>query len=307
MIDASLAAALEPIPAGSWAVGVSGGADSVALFHLLRAARPDLHLVVAHLNHQTRGEESDADESFVREICSRAGVTARIARRDEIEPEVADLPPNPSAKFRAIRFELFKRVIRLDHLDGVLLAHHGDDQAETVFQRLLRGAGYASLAGISPRATVSGVLVIRPLLDVRRATLRVFLRDQKIEWREDSSNCSSKYLRNRLRAMLCDREDLVERLIDLSRASAKLKQYVRRVAPALNESFGVGKLDDLPAIIARESARQWVREHRVPADLIDRATLDRLRLMCADAASANRQQFPGGVFVRRRAGIISAE
>lgn len=307
MIDASLAAALNSIPLGNWAVGVSGGADSVALLHLLRSARRDLQLVVAHLNHQTRGEESDADEAFVREMCSRANLNCRVARRDELEPELNALPANPSARFRALRFELFKRVLQSEKLDGVLLAHHADDQAETVLQRLLRGAGYKSLAGIAPRSIVHGVLVIRPLLGVRRSRLREFLRAQGLSWREDSSNRSPKYLRNRLRAILRDREDLTDALLELARACANMRGFVRRIAPALGETFAVRALDDLPAIIAREAGGKWLRDHRVPAGQIDRATVDRLRQMCADAASASRQQFPGGVFVRRRAGFILAE
>ena len=306
-IDASLAAALRSIPPGRWAVGVSGGADSVALFHLLRAVRPDVQLVVAHLNHQTRVDESDTDESFVRDMCSRASVSCQIARRDEIERDIPRLPPNASARFRAIRFELFKRVVRSDQLGGVLLAHHADDQAETTLQRLLRGGSYTSLAGMSPRAMVNGVLVLRPLLAIRRATLRAFLSGENLAWREDSSNRSPKYLRNRLRAILCGRAELADALLDLSRACAQLKDFVGRTAPALGESFPVRTLDDLPALLSRESARRWLRAHRVPADLVDRTTIDRLRTMAADAGSANRQQFPGGVFVRRRAGVISAE
>jgi tRNA(Ile)-lysidine synthase len=307
MMDASLPAGLASIPEGNWAVGVSGGADSVALLHMLRAVRPDLHLVVAHLNHQTRGEESDADESFVRDLCARVNVQCRIARRDEIERESTDWPANLSAKYRAMRFAWFNRVVSSEKLDGVVLAHHADDQAETVLQRLLRGTGYASLAGISPRATVRGVLLLRPLLSVRRDVLRAFLHERDLSWREDSSNRSPKYLRNRLRAILRGRDELVDALLELSRACAKLKTFCRRVAPALSGSFAVGSLDDLPSIVARESAKRWLRDHRVPADQIDRATIDRLRTMAADAGSANRQQFPGGVFVRRRSGIISAE
>jgi tRNA(Ile)-lysidine synthase len=303
MIDVSLRAALESIPSGKWGVGVSGGADSVALLHLLRTARPDLILIVAHLNHQTRGDASDADEAFARELCP----AARVARRDDIEGDVPTLPTNRSARFRALRFAHFKRVIDEENLAGVLLAHHADDQAETVFQRLLRSGGYAALAGIAPRAIVNGVHIVRPLLNVRRATLRQLLIDASLPWREDASNASPSYLRNRIRAILRDREDVTAALLELSRACAKLKRFVKRTSPKLGDSFRMRSLDDQPAILARESAGQWLREHRVPAELIDRATVDRLRAMCADAASANRVQFPGGVFVRRRGGIISGE
>jgi tRNA(Ile)-lysidine synthase TilS/MesJ len=189
----------------------------------------------------------------------------------------------------------------------VILAHHADDQAETVLQRLLRGAGYSSLGGIAPRARVAGVQVIRPMLGVRRATLREFLSKSNLLWREDSSNTSPTYLRNRLRVELSHRDDLTGALLDLSHACWKLKRWTQRTAPRLDDQFPIRQLDELPTTLARRSASGWLRRHDLPAELIDRAVVDRLRLMCADAASAARQQFPGGIFVRRRGGIISAE
>ncbi|CAN5677141.1 hypothetical protein BH09PLA1_BH09PLA1_24070 [soil metagenome] len=309
MIDASLEAALNraihTVPAGKWAVGVSGGADSIALLQLLRT-RNDVELIVVHLNHQTRGDESDADEAFVQTLCAKANVRCRIVRRDALEATQGKRPANKSARFRALRFALFRNVVKSEGLRGVILAHHADDQAETVLQRLLRGAGCSSLAGIAPSTTVDNVRVIRPLLTTRRDALRTFLVDSKHSWREDSSNTSPDYLRNRLRAILRSRDDLTEALLDLSAACASLNRWAKQCAPNLDEQFAIGQLDQLPAILARRSAGDWLKRRGVPAGLIDRAVIDRLRTMCADAATASRQQFPGGVFVRRRAGIISA-
>lgn len=303
--DASLQAAIDTVPPGRWAVGVSGGADSIALLHLL-GARSDLHLVVAHLNHQTRGIESDDDVEFVQALCERMNVACKMARRDELEALLNKLPANSSARFRTLRFQWFKRVVESSDLRGVMLAHHADDQAETVLQRLLRGAGYSSLAGIAPRATVHGVHVLRPLLAVRRAMLRTYLAQANQRWREDASNTSGKYLRNRLRAALNDRDDLTDVLLSLARACSNLKQWVQRVSPTLRDEFSVRQIDELPAILARHAASEWLRDRDVPAGLIDRAVVDRLRTMCADAATAARQQFPGGVFIVRRAGKMTA-
>ncbi|MBC8109223.1 MAG: tRNA lysidine(34) synthetase TilS [Anaerolineae bacterium] len=304
--NAPLQSAIATVPAGRWAVGVSGGADSVALLHLLHA-RSDLHLVVAHLNHQTRGTESDDDATFVQALCERSNVPCTIERRDALEAPLKNLPANPSARFRALRFNLFKEAVESNDLAGVILAHHADDQAETVLQRLLRGAGYSSLAGIAQQGTVLGVRVLRPLLAVRRESLRTHLAASNQAWREDASNTSEKYLRNRLRAALKDRDDLTHALMALSHACCNLKKWVQRVTPKLNEEFPTRRLAEQPAVLARHAASQWLRDRSVPADLIDRAVVDRLRAMCADAATAARQQFPGGTFVRRRAGIISAK
>ena len=137
--SASLFKEMTAVPSGRWAGGVSGGADSVALLLLLdqrRESEPGLFLHVVHLDHQTRGAESTADAEFVRRLAAGRGVPCTIARRDQVEREMTDLPPNPSARYRALRHEVFRRVIAQHRLQGVLLAHHADDQAETVLHRL---------------------------------------------------------------------------------------------------------------------------------------------------------------------------
>src|SRR5207248_5041900 len=132
-----------------------------------------------HLDHQTRGDASAADAEFVARLAigGKGSEPIRtIARRDEVERGMTALPSNSSARYRAARFELFRQVVESLGLLGVILAHHADDQAETILLRLLRGAqAPAALAGMSPRTTVHGVRVLRPLLGVRAADLRQYL------------------------------------------------------------------------------------------------------------------------------------
>src|SRR6266496_1788814 len=137
MIQSALMAAIETVPAGAWSVGVSGGADSVALLHLLRQRR-DLSFHVAHLDHQTRNGESATDALFVAELAGKWGVPFTIAIRSDVEDESSHLEKNLSARYRTARLEFFRRVVAQHQLRGVILAHHADDQAETVLQRLLR-------------------------------------------------------------------------------------------------------------------------------------------------------------------------
>src|SRR5580765_3697345 len=94
--------ALSTIPAGPWAVGVSGGADSVALLTLLNC-RADLQLHIAHLDHETRQGESAKDAQFVAELCARMNVPYTTARRSEIDPTLVNPPANRSARYRALR------------------------------------------------------------------------------------------------------------------------------------------------------------------------------------------------------------
>jgi tRNA(Ile)-lysidine synthetase-like protein len=287
-------------------VAVSGGADSVALFHLLRLHRPELTLHIVHLDHETRGGASGEDAAFVERLARAHGVACSTMRRSEIEPALERLSRNQSARFRALRLELFRRVVADHALGGVLLAHHADDQAETVLQRLLRGSGAAGLTGMSAAARVGGVLVLRPLLSVRRAALRAWLGERDLAWREDASNQSPLQQRNRVRAMLAGRDDLVTAALELADRCVALSAWLRKAAEGFNEAeIELAALRRLAPPIARAAARRWLCE-RSGAE-ISPAAVDRLLLMACDAASPARQQFPGGVMVRRRGGKLFTE
>jgi tRNA(Ile)-lysidine synthetase-like protein len=291
------------VPPGRWAVGVSGGADSVALLLLLRD-QPDLFLHIVHLDHQTRGKASTDDAAFVADLAARLSHPCTLARRDQIEPLIQKLSRNPSARYRAIRMELFRRTVARENLDGVILAHQADDQAETILFRLLRGSGPAGLMGMSSRRRIDGLLILRPLLGLRRQALRDFLFDRRQPWREDPTNQSDRYARGRVRAFLQSRPELHEPLLELGRACAGLVRSVRQSAPVLKEEFPAVALAEFPTIVARESARRWLLARGVPPAELVPAVLDRLCQMASDAAAPPRQQFPHRLIVRRRSGWI---
>jgi tRNA(Ile)-lysidine synthase len=218
-----------------------------------------------------------------------------------------DPPANDSARYRAGRIALFRRVVAARGLLGVLLAHHADDVAETVLQRLLRGSGPTGLGGIATRAVVGRLLVMRPLLRVRRTDLRNWLLSQGQAWREDESNESDTYLRNRLRRALAHREDVTNALLRLAEAAAAYRDWVRRATPQADERIGVDLLRDLPPPMAREAARRWLLSAGVAAAELTPPVVERLIEMAEDAASPPRRHFPGGVLVRRRAGVLFRE
>jgi tRNA(Ile)-lysidine synthetase-like protein len=302
----SAARLIASMPAGRWAVGVSGGADSVALLLLVRNL-PGVSLHVVHLDHQARGQASTDDAEFVRQLADSISLPVTIARRDQIEPEMKSLPGNLSASFRAVRFELFRRVVEKENLQGVLLAHHADDQAETILLRLLRGSGPRGLAGMSVRQRIDGLTVLRPLLDVRGSELRQFLSSRGQTWREDASNKSDKYARNRIRRFLQSRPDLHDPLLALGRACADYRRWTRDSAPPLKERFPAVFLEDLPLPLARESARRWLIARGVPPAELTAHALDRLVEMATDAATPPRQKFPGNVLIHRRSGWIERQ
>jgi tRNA(Ile)-lysidine synthase len=304
--DAALQSAISSVPSGAWAVGVSGGADSVALLLLLRQ-RPDLTLHVVHLDHETRGDESTADAAFVKDLADRLRVASTIARRSDVEATMTEIPANASSRYRAARLALFRRVVAEHNLAGVILAHHAGDQAETVLHRLLRGSGPMGLAAMEPSTDLGGLRIIRPLLDVTRDALRTFLASTGQLWREDASNATDDYLRNRLRKWLAAEPLMAADLLDLGEACRAMRAWARDAAPRLEASFPAAQLSGLPSVLAVESARRWLIQNRVPPEKISPAVIDQLLTMAADGASSPRAHFPGEVLVRRRKGMISRD
>jgi tRNA(Ile)-lysidine synthase len=223
-------------PGDTIIVALSGGADSCALLDILAGLRDiSANLVVAHLNHCLRGAESDADEQFCRKLAEQYALPFESRRID-----VADL-----ARREGLNLEDAGRRARIAFLDeirthwqasAIALAHHADDQAETVLMRLLRGSGATGLSGMSFR---NGSGRIRPLLTSTRTEIEAYLRARGLKHREDASNRDTAFLRNRIRhellpvlahynpairerlvttaALLADEDDLLERMAsDLS-------------------------------------------------------------------------------------------
>lgn len=203
-------------------VAVSGGADSMALLDIL-ANLPGfgLRLVVAHLNHLLRGEESDADEVFVRNVSVHYGFPCEVARVDILQSARQKKLCLEDAG-REARRHFLKSVAEKHGATVVALGHHREDQAETVLMRLMRGAAGSGLAGMRPRS-VCGFFV-RPLLCMNRATLETYLVTESILFREDSSNSDLRFLRNRVRHEL---------LPFLQRYNTRIVAGLNRTAEAL--------------------------------------------------------------------------
>jgi tRNA(Ile)-lysidine synthetase-like protein len=303
MIDDPLQSAIARVPQGAWAVGVSGGADSVALL-LLLLEHDDLRLHVVHLNHETRGDASTADARFVEQLATNSKLPCTIARRSEIEARLSSPPSNISARYRAARLDFFRQVVERHALSGVILAHHADDQAETVLQRLLRGSGSVGLAGMRERQQMGNLLVLRPLLGTRRAQLRELLMSRAQPWRDDASNESLEYGRNRIRRLLASREGMTRPMLELGDACSLLRDWQIAHAPTLPETFDAKQLDALPDILQRVSATRWLAENGVPRGEISPSVIRQFISMASDAATPARQHFPGGVLVHRKHGKL---
>ena len=180
----------------AWAkaiVGLSGGADSVCLLHVLQSldALP-LHLTAVHVNHGLRGEEAARDERFCRQFCETLGVEF-CSVHVGVPAESAKTGEGHEACGRRLRYEAFRKAAGEDGY--ILTAHTADDNAETVLMHLLRGTGLSGLGGIPP---VRGN-ILRPLLSCTRADVERYCAKYDLTYMTDSTNESDLYLRNRVR------------------------------------------------------------------------------------------------------------
>jgi len=184
-------------------VAVSGGADSVALLRVLLELREELGivLVVAHFNHQLRGEKSDADEQFVRELARSMGLELLLGAGDVNEHAKRESLSTEAAA-RDLRYRWLTHMAAMQNLDCVATAHTLDDQAETVLMKFLRGAGTRGLAGIYPelhRGGTKKVRFIRPLLETSRTEIEKYLTELHLPWCLDHTNLDTRLTRNRIR------------------------------------------------------------------------------------------------------------
>jgi tRNA(Ile)-lysidine synthase len=192
-------------------VGLSGGADSVALLRTLAERRAELGIVLhaAHLHHGLRGAEADGDAKFCRDLAASLGVEFHEARVDVEAEAQADRAAGKAAESieeaaRRLRYRWFQQLMSKGlpnavALDAIATAHTLDDQAETVLGKLLRGAWTEGLSGIHPVLEFPEGKILRPLLGVTRADVEAYLGALGQPWREDSTNRQLDYTRNRIR------------------------------------------------------------------------------------------------------------
>ena len=160
---------------------------------------PASPLFVAHLNHQLRGTESDADASFVRLLAESLGLEYRTTTVD-VRTLAESRGKNLEDTARQVRYEWLTQLAEENKASWIATAHSADDQAETILHRLLRGTGLQGLRGIAQERDLSpGLRLIRPLLHITRAEIVEYLRSIQQVWREDASNRDSQYTRNRIR------------------------------------------------------------------------------------------------------------
>jgi len=302
-------------------VAVSGGPDSVCLLTALHEMRersliPKIELRIAHVNYGLRGDESEGDEAFVRDLAARLGAPVHCER--------VRLMPKPGgtlqSRARDARYALFARLLREHGMSAVATGHTADDQAETVLLWLVRGAGTAGLAGI-PLKREGGI--IRPLLGVTRQQVLEYLAFSGMPYRSDSSNRSLRYRRNRirhevlpvLRALNPNIVEALARGADILSADAEVLSGIECEqwrAVAKESAFGRVVLDgermaSQPLGLQRRLLRRALDVVRGgSAGLTFRHVSDILERVVGGMHGAGLN-LPGGLRVERRRGFIVME
>jgi tRNA(Ile)-lysidine synthase len=173
-------------------LAVSGGLDSMVLLHLIKQL--PYEIAVLHCNFQLRGVESFDDQSFVQQYCDENNIPVFITQFDT-EAFAKDYKLSTQVAARELRYSWFYELLETEKFDYILTAHHADDNLETFLINLARGTGLDGLTGIPEQNDK----IIRPLLPFSRDEILQYAEENNIEWREDSSNASNKYLRNKIR------------------------------------------------------------------------------------------------------------
>jgi len=315
-------------------IGVSGGADSVALLWLLVELREEMGIVpcAVHLNHRLRGKAADADEKFVAKLAAEHGLEFFVAR-ENVAALAKRQKCNMEDAARRARYAYFERLVKEGRLARVAVAHTADDQAETVVAHILRGTGIAGLGGIHP---VAGT-VFRPLLGVRRAELRAYLRDKRQTWREDATNRDVTRTRARIRAQLLPvlerrfNPAVVEHLCQLAELAREDNAHLeeeteRRIQAVCRQSAGgisisliefmspekqgllkavtrvastTGAQAGVPVPLARRMIRQLVKRVKWQTGELGARHVEAVLHLAAKGHSGQILQLPGRVEVRR--------
>ncbi len=254
---------------------VSGGADSMALIEILLALKEefDLSLGMAHVNYGLRGADSDGDEQLVRTIAAEKGLPVYVKNIKPDDP-VEDTTGSFQERARNIRYSFFEKMRQIHGFDLIATGHTADDNAETVFLNLLRGAGPEGLGGIPPKRDS----IIRPLIDIPRKEIENFARIEGIPFRIDSSNLSDRYARNIVRNEVFPlihkklRENVASSINRTSEIVRTIDDYVRQEAK--KQSAGMVKKTGEEEYFIEKKALKSL--HPVLANYVIRDTASRV-------------------------------
>jgi tRNA(Ile)-lysidine synthase len=294
-------------PDAPYLIGVSGGRDSVALLHVLRAAGYE-NLTICHLNHQLRGRSSATDARFVQKLAKEAPVAIRsvavaaLAKKKKLSLEAAG---------REARYAFFARVAKRTGTHTIFLAHHADDLVETFLINLFRGSGPAGLASLREKSSrvIEGrnLILVRPFLHVWRTEIDQYIRKHGLAFREDASNHEDIALRNRVRRRIIPYlektagRNIRENIWRTAMITAEEEMFFETLLPeTLSEmtELAVEPLKKMSVALQRRMLHRWLHAGEVRNVGFD--LIERVRGLLDLATGAAKTNLPGDRHVRRR-------
>ena len=286
-------------------VGLSGGRDSVALLLMLKEAGCG-QLSALHVNHGIRGAEADADEQFCVQLCQRLQIPLTCKHVD-VPALAKDTKQSLETAARNARRELMLQTATHTGATCIALAHHADDQAETVLFRL--GRGSAGCRGMLPIDTLGHVTLLRPLLPLTRAQITTWLQEHGEGWRDDSTNAVADIARNRIRHEVLPalHRALGRDVVPVLCRSARLQHETATALDAAIAALPIldpqGRLylpfvQQQPQALRKAILRHYLQAHAVPQ--IDEAMVLALDSMICDTTAPARRCLPGGLMAARR-------
>ena len=323
-LDQSLALA-DRFPVGrKYLIAVSGGRDSVALLDLL-VQSGFKKLVVCHLNHRLRGRESTADARFVGTLGRRHSLPVEQESAD-VKALASEQKLSIETAARLARHRFLFRVAARHRCRRVFLAHHADDQVETVLMNLFRGAGMRGLGGMEECSELhppDGITarkplqLIRPLLHTRRHEIELWLKERRLRWREDASNESEEFLRNRVRhQLLPNLDDCFGREVTpiVLRSAIVAREEERFIAKLVGEALKLARLDggalsvrvlrSMDPLLQHRVVKCWLRESGI-TDVGREESVSVAALVSMQSPA--KVNLPGACHARRRSGRIFLE
>lgn len=305
-----------------WVVGVSGGADSTVLLRAMTALNQrdklgwSIH--AAHLNHGLRGEEADADADFVVRLAEELSAAVHTERID-LAAHVAEHGGSIEEIARRRRYDFLERIALQTGSSCIAVAHHADDNAETILHRICRGTGLRGLRGIPavrPVQPDSNVQLVRPLLDQRRAVIEQLCEANNWETRLDASNLTGEFTRGRIRNSILPalREainpNVSEALLRLAEQAGWLGTYLEDAAARTFDSLVVSETPrevvlNTHAFLSKQRIIQTEVIRRAISAVLDRdqdlgfSHVEMVLALAADRASGKELHLPGPVLVRK--------
>jgi tRNA(Ile)-lysidine synthase len=221
-------------------IGVSGGADSVCLFHVLLSltTKYNLSLFVVHVNHMIRGNAADDDENYVRKLCERSGVSFTLVKAD-VRTMAKTEGLSEEEAGRIIRYHAFYECLQKNKCNKIAIAHNKNDNAETILFHLFRGSGIKGLTGI--RETRDNI--IRPLLGITRVDIETYLKENNLVYHDDHTNFTLDYSRNKIRHRIIKfaqeeiNSKVVEHIVSAANQLKEINEYLQNNIKSAYERY----------------------------------------------------------------------